>query len=78
MPANFLFVLSRDEIDPATRCFQLAKIAHAKGHNVNLFFIDNGVLWANKARDLNAKTLTGDSPQDYLTYLVDNEVPIRV
>jgi len=32
MAANFLFVLSRDDNTAATRCFQLAKIAHTKGH----------------------------------------------
>ena len=37
--ANFLFVLSRDDNQAATRCFQFAQIAHSKGHEVNLFFI---------------------------------------
>jgi hypothetical protein len=32
--ANFLFVLSKDEVERATRCFQFAKIAHSKGHMV--------------------------------------------
>ena len=76
--ANFLFVLSRDDNDAATRCFQLAKIAHSKGHKTNLFFIDNGVNWANSERDLNVKAGTGDCPNDYLPYLVENKVPIGV
>jgi tRNA 2-thiouridine synthesizing protein D len=76
--ANFLFVLSKEEIDPATRCFQLAKIAHSKGHKVDLFFIDEGVLWADSKRDLTLKTGTGDCPNDYLPYLVEHEVPIGV
>jgi tRNA 2-thiouridine synthesizing protein D len=76
--ANFLFTLSKDEVEPATRCFQLAKIAHSKGHNVNLFLIDGGVAWANSTRDLNSKTITGDCPNDYLAYLVEKEVPIGV
>jgi predicted peroxiredoxin len=37
--ANFLFVLSSNDLENATRCFQLSKIAHSKGHQVNLFFI---------------------------------------
>jgi sulfur relay (sulfurtransferase) complex TusBCD TusD component (DsrE family) len=41
---NFLFVLSRDDNEAATRCFQFAKIAHSKAHQVNVFFIDNGVM----------------------------------
>jgi tRNA 2-thiouridine synthesizing protein D len=76
--ANFLFVLSRDENEPATRCFQFARIAHSKGHTVNLFFVDGGVRWADSTRDLSVKTTTGDCPNDYLPYLVENEVPIGV
>jgi tRNA 2-thiouridine synthesizing protein D len=75
---NFLFVLSQDDTDKATRCFQFAKIAHSKGHRVNVFMVDDGVLWANRERDLTQKTRTGDSPNDYLPYLVENEVPIGV
>ena len=76
--ANFLFVLSKDENQAATRCFQFAKIAHSKGHDVNLFLIDDGVLWADSTRDLTLKTATGDCPKDYLPYLVENEIPIGV
>jgi len=76
--ANFLFVLSRDDNEAATRCFQLSKIAHSKGHKTNLFLIDNGVKWANSKRDLNSQTATGDCPNDYLPYLVENQVPVGV
>ena len=76
--ANFLFVLSRDDNEAATRCFQFAKIAHSKAHQVNVFFIDNGVMWADSTRDLNIKTATGDCPNDYLPNLVENNVPIGV
>jgi sulfur relay (sulfurtransferase) complex TusBCD TusD component (DsrE family) len=76
--ANFLFILSRDDNQVATRCFQFAQIAHSKGHNVNLFFIDDGVLWADSSRDFNIKTPTGDFANEYLPYLVENEVPIGV
>ena len=51
--ANFLFVLSKDDNEAATRCFQFAKIAHSKGHPTNVFFIDSRVTWANSKRDLN-------------------------
>ena len=76
--AGFLFILSKDDNEAATRCFQFARIAHTKGHNVNLFFVDGGVTWADKTRDLSLKTVTGDCPNDYLPYLVENEVPIGV
>lgn len=78
MMANFLFVLSEDNLEKATRCYQFAKIAHEKGHTVNVFFIDSGVLWADTRRDVSMKTPTGDCPNDYLPYLVENEVPIGV
>jgi sulfur relay (sulfurtransferase) complex TusBCD TusD component (DsrE family) len=76
--AKFLFILGKDDNEAATRCFQFARIAHAKGHHVNLFFIDSGVLWADTARDLKTKTLTGDCPADYLPYLVQEEIEIGV
>jgi len=76
--AKFLFVLSRDDNQAATRCFQFARIAHSKGHEVNLFFIDDGVMWADSKRDFGMKTATGDAPNDYLPYLVEKEVPIGV
>lgn len=76
--AKFLFVLSQDDNEKATRCYQFAQIAHSKGHHVNLFFIDGGVLWADSSRDLGIKTLTGDCPHDYLPYIVENEIPIGV
>lgn len=76
--ANFLFVLSRNENEAATRCFQFAKIAHSKGHRVNIFLVDGGVLWADTGRDLNQKTVTGDCPKDYVPYLAEHEVPVGV
>jgi tRNA 2-thiouridine synthesizing protein D len=76
--ADFLFVLSKNDVDNATRCFQLSKIAHSKGHTVNIFFIEDGVKWADSGRDLSVKSATGDCPNDYLPYLVENEVPIGV
>jgi tRNA 2-thiouridine synthesizing protein D len=50
---NFLFILNQDDNQAATRCFQFAQIAHSKGHKVDLFFIDDGVVWADSSRDLN-------------------------
>jgi sulfur relay (sulfurtransferase) complex TusBCD TusD component (DsrE family) len=54
--ANFLFVLSHDDNEAATRCFQLAQIAHSKWHKTYMFFINDGVFWANSDRELNVKT----------------------
>jgi sulfur relay (sulfurtransferase) complex TusBCD TusD component (DsrE family) len=76
--ANFLFVLSKDDNEAATRCFQFAKIAHSKGHQTNLFLIDDGVKWADSERGFDTKTATGDCANDYLPYLVESQVPIGV
>jgi sulfur relay (sulfurtransferase) complex TusBCD TusD component (DsrE family) len=76
--ARFVFVLSKGDVEAATRCFQLAKVAHSKEHTVNLFFIDDGVLWADSTRDFSVKTTTGDCPNDYFSYLEESEVPIGV
>ena len=76
--ANFVFVLGQDNNENATRCFQFAKIASEKGHNVDLFFVDGGVMWADSTRDFKTATTTGDCPDDYLPYLVEHEVPIGV
>ncbi len=76
--ADFLFVLRSDNNEKATRCFQFAKIAHSKGHGVNIFLIDDGVNWCLKDTDGSLKTITGDCPADYLPYLVDNKVPVGV
>lgn len=76
--AKFLFVLSKDDNESATRCFQFARIAYTKGHHVNLFLIDSGVMWADKDRDLSRKTVTGDCPGDYLPYLVEADVEVGV
>ena len=40
--ANFLFVLSQDNNESATRCLQFAKIAHSKGHHVDMFLLTVG------------------------------------
>ena len=76
--ANFVYTLSKDDVNLATRCFQFAKFTHEKGHNVNIFLIEDGVKWVDNTRDLKEKSLTGDCPDDYFSYLVENEIPIGV
>ena len=39
--ANFVYTLSKNDVNSATRCFQFAKLTHEKGHTVNIFFIDD-------------------------------------
>lgn len=76
--ASFVYTLSKNDVNLATRCFQFAKITHEKGHDVNIFFIEDGVKWADNTRDFKEKSKTGDCPADYFPYLVENEVPIGV
>lgn len=76
--ANFVYTLSKNDVNSATRCFQFAKLSHEKGHVVNIFLIDDGTLWADNTRDFKEKTITGDIPDDYFPYLVENEIPIGV
>ena len=40
--------------------------------------VEDGVMWADSTRDLTESSKTGDCPNDYLPYLVENEVPIGV
>jgi sulfur relay (sulfurtransferase) complex TusBCD TusD component (DsrE family) len=72
--AEYLFILHTDDNEKATRCFQFSKIAHEKGHRVNIFLVDDGVEWAVKSKDGSQKTTTGDCPSDYLPYLEDNGI----
>lgn len=76
--AKYLFILGKDDNEAATRCFQFAKVARDKGHEVEMFLVDGGVMWADKNRALSQKTTTGDSPGDYLPALVDQEVSCGV
>ena len=75
---NFLFVLDSDDSNKVTRCFQFAQIAHSKGHDVNIFLIDDGVIWAVPGKAEGIKALTGDSADTYLDYIIKNKVPISV
>ena len=76
--SEFLFILQSEDNQSATRCFQFAKVAHEKGHIVNVFLVDGAVAWADPDKERSQKTTTGDAPGDYLPYLVEQEVPIGV
>ena len=75
---NFLYVLSSNDSNKVTRCFQFAKIAHSKGYKVNIFLVDDGVIWAIPGKANGIKALTGDTADSYLDYFVKNNVPISV
>lgn len=77
---KFLFVLSRGPEDPTrvVRCFQFAKIAADKGHDVTVFLVDDAVLFANLGLSERIKAPTGDELVTYWRFLQEKEVPILV
>lgn len=78
--AQFLFVLTRGLEDPtrATRCMQLAHIAKQAGHDVHVFFTDDGVFLAKKGMAENVVAPTGDEMSDYIGLLTEAKVPFYV
>jgi predicted peroxiredoxin len=78
--AKFLFVLSRGLEDPtrSTRCLQLAQIAKQEGHDVHLFLVDDGVVFAKKGMTGNVVAPTGDGMHKYMEFLIQGKVPVYV
>ena len=78
--ARFLFVLSRGAEDPTrcVRCFQFAKIAVEKGHEVTVFLVDDAVQLCHLSITERIKAPTGDECLPYLRLLQDRQVPILV
>jgi len=73
---KFLFVLNRGLEDPirATRAFQLAKVAKEKGHEVNIFLVDDAVAYGILGLADHVVAPTGDNAKQYLDYLIENKV----
>lgn len=78
--AKFLFTLSRGLEDPtrATRTFMFAKFAKDAGHEVNIFLLDDAVVYARLGMAENIKAPTGDELKPYMDDLVEAGVPIHV
>jgi predicted peroxiredoxin len=78
--SNFLFVLTRGPEDPtrAVRCFQFAKIAADKGHQVTVFLVDDAVYFTNLSLTERVKAPTGDELMTYWKFLVDKGAAIFV
>ncbi len=78
--AKFLFVLSRGPEDPirAVRCFQFAKIAADKGHEVTVFLVDDAVYFTNMSLMERVKAPTGDEMNGYWKFLVEKQAKILV
>jgi predicted peroxiredoxin len=78
--SKFLFVLTRGPEDPtrAVRCFQFAKIAADKGHEVTVFLVDDAVYFTNLALTERVKAPTGDELITYWKFLVNKGATILV
>jgi predicted peroxiredoxin len=78
--SKFLFVLTRGPEDPtrAVRCFQFAKIAADKGHDVTVFLVDDAAYFANLSLTERVKAPTGDELITYWKFLVDKKAAILV
>jgi predicted peroxiredoxin len=78
--SKFLFVLTRGPEDPtrAVRCFQFAKIAKDKGHEVVVFLVDDAVYFTNLSLTERIKAPTGDELITYWKFLVDKGASILV
>ena len=76
--AKFLFVLSRGLEDPsrATRCMQLAYMAKQEGHEVSIFLVDDGVIFAKKGMCDNIVAATGDEMSTYMEFFTKEGVQI--
>ncbi len=78
--SKFLFVLTRGPEDPtrAVRCFQFAKIAADKGHEVTVFLVDDAVYFTNLSLAERVKAPTGDELMTYWKFLVDKGAKLLV
>jgi predicted peroxiredoxin len=78
--AKFLFVLTRGPEDPirAVRCFQFAKIAADKGHEVTVFLVDDAVYFTNMSLMERVKAPTGDEMSTSWKFLMEKKAKMLV
>jgi predicted peroxiredoxin len=78
--AQFLFVLSAGlgNANSPTRCMLFAQVAHMEGHDVHVFLIDEGVVFARRGVAEHAVAPSGEEMSEALDYLIKNKVPIYV
>ena len=78
--ARFLFILGSGlgNSDSPTRCVQFAQVAHQEGHDVSIFLIDEGVIFARKGITENVVAPTGEEMNVAMEYLLRRKFPIYV
>lgn len=78
--ARFLFVLGSGlgNSNSPTRCVQFAQVAHQEGHDVSIFLIDEGVIFARKGVTDNVVAPTGEEMGVAMEYLLREKIPLYV
>jgi predicted peroxiredoxin len=78
--AKLLFVISKgfDNAGGATRAMQFATIALDKGHDVEIFLIDDAVPYAVAGMAMGIYATTGEQMQDFIDKLVKAKVTFHV
>jgi sulfur relay (sulfurtransferase) complex TusBCD TusD component (DsrE family) len=78
--ATFLFILGSGlgNSNSPTRCVQFAQVAHQEGHDVSIFLIDEGVIFARKGITENVVAPTGEEMNIAMEYLLREKIPIYV
>ncbi|MFC1524471.1 DsrE family protein [Thermodesulfobacteriota bacterium] len=78
--AKMLFTVSKGMEDAlmVARTFHFAKVAKEKGHEVSIFLLEDGVLWAQFGMTEDFTTTTRESMKEQVNYLSDNGVTFYV
>jgi len=78
--AKFLFVLGSGlgNSNSPTRCVQFAQVAHQEGHDVSLFLIDEGVVFARQGISENVVAPTGEEMDLAMQYIIREKIPVYV
>ncbi|MFZ5450208.1 MAG: DsrE family protein [Thermodesulfobacteriota bacterium] len=77
---KLLFIISKglEKSGGATRALQFAGIAADKGHQVEVFLIDEAVHWAQVGMAEGIRASTGEAMKDFLDQLIKKQSPIHV
>lgn len=78
--AKFLFVLGSGlgNSNNPTRCLQFVQVAHQEGHEVALFLIDEGTIFAREGITENVVAPTGEEGDMAMQYILREKIPVYV
>lgn len=78
--AKFLFVLGSGlgNSNNPTRCLQFVQVAHQEGHEVSLFLIDEGTIFAREGITENVVAPTGEEGDMAMQYILREKIPVYV